>query len=177
MPLILITGMSTSGKSTIANELIKRGYVAYDTEHNGISAWYNKKTGKKAAEFGEMPERTAEWLSRHEWRISMDWVAKIAEEANVKTIFLCGGAANEEAVRELCQNVFWLQTDEATIRDRIARPRDHDYGTNPHELKVILEGNQKKETVYRNSGAVIIDATKSVDEVVEAILTVVQITD
>jgi nucleoside-triphosphatase THEP1 len=43
MSLILITGVSTSGKSTIAQELVKRGYESYDTEHNGISAWYNRE--------------------------------------------------------------------------------------------------------------------------------------
>ena len=55
MSLTLITGTSTSGKSAVAKELVKRGYEAYDTEHNGISAWYNKKTNKRAAEFGEIP--------------------------------------------------------------------------------------------------------------------------
>lgn len=76
MPLILITGTSTSGKSAVAKELVKRGYEAYDMEHNGISAWYNKKTGKRAAEFGEMPVRSEAWLSKHEWRTSMDWLIK-----------------------------------------------------------------------------------------------------
>lgn len=72
VPLILITGISTSGKSTIAKELVKRGYEAYDTEHNGISAWYNKETNERAAEFGQVPERTKEWMDQHEWRMSMD---------------------------------------------------------------------------------------------------------
>jgi tRNA uridine 5-carbamoylmethylation protein Kti12 len=30
MPLILITGTSTSGKSAVARELVKRSYEAYD---------------------------------------------------------------------------------------------------------------------------------------------------
>jgi adenylate kinase family enzyme len=69
MSLILITGSSTSGKSTIAKELVKRGYEAYDTEHNGVSGWHNKATGKWVAGFGEMPERTSTWFSQHEWVI------------------------------------------------------------------------------------------------------------
>lgn len=170
MPLILITGISTSGKSSIAKELVKRGYIAYDTEHNGISAWYDKQTGEKVSEFGEMPERTAEWLNRHEWRISMEWVIKKAEEAKNSLIFLCGGGANEKEVQALCQYVVWLNTDEATIQERVARPRDHDYGTNSHELTAILEENRKKEADYRGSGAIMIDATKPLDEVVDTIL-------
>jgi len=69
--LILITGISTSGKSSIATELIGRGYEAYDTEHNGISAWFNKETGERAAEFGHVADRTKEWMDRHEWRMSI----------------------------------------------------------------------------------------------------------
>jgi dephospho-CoA kinase len=65
MPLILITGSSTSGKSTVANALTERGYEAYDLERNGISAWHNKQTGERVAEFKDMPERAAHWLGQH----------------------------------------------------------------------------------------------------------------
>lgn len=145
MSLILVTGISTSGKSTIAKELIGRGYEAYDTEHNGISAWFNKETGKRVAEFGEMPERTPQWLDQHEWLISKDWVAEMATKAKNKPIFLCGGSSNEPEIRKMCQKVIWLKTDEATIRKRAVIPRDHDYGTKPHELAKAIGGNNHKE--------------------------------
>jgi shikimate kinase len=170
MPPILITGISTSGKSTIAKELARRGYEAYDTEHDGISAWFNKETSERAAEFGQIPERTKEWMDKHEWRMSMDWVRQKAEEATSKPIFLCGGGANEPEVRDLCGKVIWLKTDEATIRSRVNNPRDHTYGTKPHELKRILESNKRKEVEYLACGAVMIDARRSIDEVVDEIL-------
>lgn len=74
--------------------LIVKGHEAYDTEHNGISAWFNKKTGERTAEFGEVPERTKEWFDQHEWLISKDWVTEIAAEAKNKTVFLCGGGSD-----------------------------------------------------------------------------------
>lgn len=174
MPLILVTGISTSGKSTIAKELRNHGYEAYDTEHNGISAWFNKKMGKRAAEFGKMPERTKEWLDEHEWLISKDWVTKIAAEAKNKPIFLCGGAANEPEIRAMCDKVIWLKTNEATIRQRVNNPRDHDYGTKPHELIAIIESNKRKETEYEGCGATMIDATQPITKVVGDIILVIQ---
>lgn len=170
MSLIFITGVSTSGKSTVANELSKRGYEAYDTEHNGISAWYNKKSGERAVGFGEMPERTEEWLSRHQWLISAGWVAKMAVKAKAKPVFLCGGSANEAEIRELCDVVIWLKTDETTIRRRVNIPRDHDYGTKPHELTHIIESYKQKEIEYTAYGAAMVDATKSIDEVIADLL-------
>ena len=170
MPLILITGTSTSGKSTVAKELIKRGYEAYDTEHDGISAWHNKETGKRAAEFGEMPERTEEWLNQHEWLISIDWVTELAKKAAGKPIFLCGGSSNEAEVRAMCQKVIWLKTNEKTIRQRVINPRDHDYGTKPHELAAAVENNKQKEAEYREIGAVMVDATQPIEDVTKDVL-------
>src|SRR4051794_25666285 len=103
--LILVAGTSTSGKSTVAKELTKRGYEAYDTEHNGISAWYNKKSGKRVAGFNEMPERTDAWLNQHHWLISSEWLNEIADKAKHKLIFLCGSGDNESKVRKLCDKV------------------------------------------------------------------------
>ncbi len=177
MPLILITGTSTAGKSAIAKELTKQGYEAYDTEHDGISAWYNRETGERAAEFGEMPERTEEWLNLHEWLISIDWVDEIAEKAADKPIFLCGGSSNEAEVRAKCQKVIWLKTDEKTIRKRVLNPRDHDYGTKPHELAAAIEDNRKKEAEYQELGAIIVDATRSIEDVVSTILKVAEFGD
>src|SRR4051812_47573380 len=131
MPLIFITGTSTAGKSTIAKELSKLGYEAYDTEHDDMSAWFNRETGKRAARFNEMPERTKEWLDQHEWLIDVKRVAQLAQESqtNGSQIFLCGGSSNEAEIRAICDQTVWLKTTEETIRKRVLNPRDHDYGT------------------------------------------------
>lgn len=172
MSLIFITGISTSGKSTIATELQNRGYEAYDTEHNGMSAWFNKETGERTAEFGEMPERSKEWLDKHEWLISTERVAELAKKAQQgdKSIFLCGGSANEPEVRAMCSIVVWLKTDEQTIRKRVNNPRDHDYGTRPHELIRAIKANEEKEAEYREYGASMVDATEPIETVVGEIL-------
>lgn len=170
MALIFVTGISTSGKSAIAKELLRHGYEAYDTEHNGISAYYNKKTGERAAEFGQAPERTNEWLEQHEWLISIDWVKQMSKEAQDKPIFLCGGGSNESKVRALCQKIIWLQTDEATIRERVHLPRDHDYGTKPHELERAIAMNELKEAEYTQLGADIVDARRPFEEVLDDVI-------
>jgi shikimate kinase len=170
MPLVLVTGVSTSGKSSVAKELSKRGYEAYDTEHNGISAWYNKKTYERVAEFNEAPERSDEWWNRHEWRISEDWLNKIADKSKGNLIFICGGFANEAYVRSICKEVIWLKTNEETIRKRVIVPRDHDYGTLPNELIRIISANERKQAEYESLGAVIIDATLPLERVIDEIL-------
>lgn len=170
MALIFITGISTSGKSSAAKELAQRGYEAHDLEHNGISAWYHKEKGTRDAEFGQVPERTKEWADAHEWRVSMDFIHDIAKKAADKPIFLCGGGANEKDIIALCDKAIWLKTDEKTIRERVNIPRDHTYGTKPHELAAVIEGNRLKEQEFEKMGAIMIDARRPFDEVIDEIL-------
>lgn len=170
--LIFITGISTSGKSTMTKELTRRDYEAYDLEHNGISAWFHKEKGTRDAEFGQVPDRSKEWADAHEWRVSMDWINDIAEKAVDKPIFLCGGGANEKDIIALCNKVIWLKTDEQTIRSRVNIPRDHTYGTHPHELAEAIEGNIRKEKEYEQIGAIMIDSRRPLDDVVTDVLKV-----
>jgi shikimate kinase len=172
MPLAFITGISTAGKSTAAKELSELGYETYDTEHDGMSAYFNKATHERAAGFNEAPERTEAWLSQHEWLIDEGKIASLQKkaEAENKIIFLCGGSENEPAIHVMCKWVIWLMTDEETIRKRVNNPRDHDYGTRPHELAIAIASNKKKEAEYRNNGAIIIDSRQSIHAVIEQIL-------
>lgn len=170
MSLIFVSGISTSGKSTIARELTKLGYEAYDTEHNGISAWFNKETGERAAEFGKVPSRTPEWMNQHHWLISEDWVKQKTIEAKDKTIFLCGGSSDMTKIAPMLDKIIWLKTDEATIRKRVNNPRDHTYGTKPHELRKILKENIEQEQQYKDLGAIMVDARRPLEQVVDEVV-------
>jgi gluconate kinase len=172
MSLIFITGISTSGKSTMAGELMLRGYEAHDLEHNGISAWFHKEKGTRDAEFGKVPERTKEWADSHEWRVSMDRIHDIAKQSEDKLIFLCGGGANEKDIIALCDKVIWLKTDDETIRQRVNIPRDHSYGTKPHEFTAIIGSNKTKEREYEEMDAILVDARQPINEVVTDVIKV-----
>ncbi|HJQ09317.1 MAG TPA: hypothetical protein VJ836_07605 [Candidatus Saccharimonadales bacterium] len=69
MPLVYITGPSGSGKSTVRNELIMRGYETYDTDEDGMSAWYNNQTLEPVERPAEK-DRTPDWYEKHDYRLS-----------------------------------------------------------------------------------------------------------
>ena len=48
MLLIFVIGMSGSGKTTVKEELLRRGCTAYDTDDYGLTVWINKHTGQPA---------------------------------------------------------------------------------------------------------------------------------
>lgn len=170
MPLIYITGNSGAGKSSIRKELQRRGYEAHDTDNDGITAWINKVTN----ELVERPEsesaRTKEWYDQHEWKMSRQKVEEFAANAKDKLIFLCGSPSNADDMLDLYDKVVCLVVDKDTLKNRIASRTDHDFGKAPDELESILGWHDAFEGRYRDMGAVMIDATKPVEAVVDEIL-------
>src|SRR5215471_18443927 len=95
MKKYLIFGLSGSGKSTVQKELQRRGYHAIETDFEpGLSAWINKRTGKKAPE--TTPPFTQAWLDKHEWNWDKDRVESLLQDTSQDAIFFCGGANNME---------------------------------------------------------------------------------
>jgi uridine kinase len=166
MPLIYITGPSGAGKSTVRKELQKRGYEAHDIDEDGMSAWYNIETGKKVQR-PDPPERPADWYDHHRYRMSPERVKVLAERAKDKTIFLCGIPANDLELAEYYDKVICLVIDEETMKHRVANRDTNTFGKSPEELKLMLFWHGKMLERYKNFGAVMIDATQTIEVVVD----------
>ena len=170
MSLILITGSAGSGKTTIRAELQKRGCEAYDTDSDGFSSWHNKGTGQavKSPPTNRLPQ---EWYEQHDWVLSATKVSKLAEQATNKTIFLCGTVGNKREILDLFSQIILLNIDEETLKTRLAhRNGGNEFGKQQHELVRILDWHKTVEKDYRELGAVIIDATRPIETVVENII-------
>jgi hypothetical protein len=86
-------------------------------------------------------------------------------------VFLCGTADGDASVWHLFSKVLALVADVPTIRRRIdAHPNQ--FGKAPEELAAVLGWQASYETDYRGYGAIIIDATRPLGEVVYEILAV-----
>ncbi|MDP4038439.1 MAG: AAA family ATPase [bacterium] len=170
MPLIYITGNSGAGKSTIRKELQKRGYEAHDTDENGITCWYNKQTGKKVEKPPELKDRTQEWYTKHDWRVSRKRIEELVSRAKDRSVFLCGTTANENKVWDLFSTVIFLTIDIETLKHRLATRTNNEFGKTSVELRNILSQHKLSEEINRKFGAIMIDATQSVPKVVDKLL-------
>lgn len=170
MSLIYITGISGVGKSTIRDELINRGYDAYDTDEGDIANWSNKQTGIKADGPDARQDRTKEWLEQHEWIMSKERILELAGETSNRTVFLCGMASYQEDLRDLFSEVICLELDEENIKHRIVTRTTNNFGKSKDELEDILSWHKSFEEENRKKGALMIDAAKPVEEIVDEIL-------
>ncbi|HSH55499.1 MAG TPA: AAA family ATPase [Candidatus Limnocylindrales bacterium] len=173
MPLISIIGVSGSGKSTILQELQKRGFEAHGVDEEGLADWIDRLTGAVVPFPHDDPNQNIhDWYEKHRWVSSIEQTTKLKKLANAsgKTIFLAGMAEEEDKVRHLCDKVIYLAVDADTLRQRILNRVDNDFGKTPEEMEIIIGWLRDNDNKYRNSGAIVVDASSSVEEVVENVI-------
>lgn len=170
MSLIYITGMTGAGKSSTRKELQDRGYEAHDTDEDGITSWHNKITGEATKRPADANDRTKEWYAEHDWNMSRPKIEELAARAKDRPVFLCGITSNDIEMWDLFGKVICLTIDEETLRRRIANRTDNDFGKAPDELSNILRWHKSAEEDYKQWGAVMIDATRPLSEVVDDVI-------
>lgn len=166
MPLYYITGLSGSGKSTLHSYLKSLGYTAVDGDE-GICNWHSTKTGEQAS---SPITHTLEWLAEHQWLADRAKVASLRLLANHQPVFLCGTSMNDEDFLDLVDDVFFLEMDEYTLRQRLANRTTSNWGKHPDELLFVLLNMQRTETLHRACGSHFIPAILPVHEIAEQIL-------
>jgi thymidylate kinase len=73
-------------------------------------------------------------------------------------------------VWNLIDRALYLDVDERTLRERLARRTNNDVGKDPSELAVILGWHGATADTCRRFGIEPVDATRPIDEVVDDIL-------
>ncbi|MGV9363915.1 AAA family ATPase [Amycolatopsis sp. NPDC003731] len=164
MPLVWVTGNAGAGKSAVCALLKERGELAVDADNEGYHHWADRTTGEVVT---DPPDPVpAGWLDRFGWRISRAKVEALAARTAGGVAFFCGCPENHEDVRDLFDLVICLVIDEDTLRHRLMTRTSNSFGKHPEELAAALADN-----AYRHPGATIVDATRPLPEVADAILT------
>ncbi|MDR7071589.1 AAA family ATPase [Fictibacillus barbaricus] len=155
----LIEGVSGTGKTTVCNELQRRGYHAIHGDRE-LAYQGDPETGTPTD--GSKPEN-------HIWHV--DKVKALVANQNEAVTFFCGGSRNFPKFIDLFDAVFVLEVDLETclqrIDERVALDPT-DWGGRPEEREMISRLHQTKEGVPKNG--IIIDATAPIDYVVDEII-------
>jgi adenylate kinase family enzyme len=163
----LIEGVSGTGKTTVAEELQRRGYHVIHGDR-ALAYRGNPETGEPVEEpAGESVTDNITWRHRH-WIWNVDKVRSLAADQRYANAFFCGGARNLHHFIDLFDEVFVLNVDLDTLNHRLAgRPGD-EFGGKPSERELIRRLHATKEDTPK--GGVAIDATAPIERVVDEIL-------
>lgn len=142
----LISGLPGTGKTSVCNELLTRG-------HNAIDA-----------------DRIFGHQSGNDWLWDKSSVEKVTGDTSDETVFICGSASNRDEYIPLFERVFILHVDDATLEHRLRHRSNNNFGKDPVVLARQIARNQGVKEYSIKRGRIVIDATQSVDRVVNNIL-------
>jgi broad-specificity NMP kinase len=162
----LITGVAGTGKSTIAKELRRRGYAAYDVEE-GFSYHINKQTGERAS-YPTNP--TPEWYERHERVFDEAVLMNLLKKHAGEPLFICSITANQAKFYPQFDKIFLLTAPDDVITYRLGTRTNNYFGRHPLELQRVIGRHQQFDDEMLAIDAQPVDSTRPIGAVADEIL-------
>ena len=163
-----ITGVSGTGKSTVAEELNKRGFFAIDQDSRvyGLCKWKHNTT-KEDAQFQYGIGK--EFLEANDWYCDVPKLEQLLETATGPA-FVCGVTANQDDYLNLFDKVFLLQCSPETFSKRIDERENNQFGKDPSEKEHILGWYEDLERGLISKGAIVINCEAATSDIADEIL-------
>lgn len=151
----LVEGLSGTGKSSVYEELVRRGHTAISTDRTWSSS-ADPETGLP----GGLPGHDT-WMWDRQQAITE------LERPDPEVLFVCGSSRNRDRFLQYFTKVFNLRVDDDTMRRRLEARTEDDWGLGQDGVELMLELNR---TDQGPAGAIDVDATQPLDQVVDELL-------
>jgi shikimate kinase len=147
---VLVTGMSGTGKSSVVRELAARGFKAVDTD----DGWSEPVPG-----------------GRQMWR--EDAIEALLATEDTDVLFVAGCEENQARFHARFDHIVLLSAPREILLERLAARTGNPYGKEPEELGRVLDDLEDVEPLLRRVADHEIRTTIPLNQVVTAILRVV----
>ena len=152
MTVVLVTGMSGTGKSAVLAELGRRGHQVVDTDYGGYSE--------------EVPS-DGEGGSEQLWR--EDRIEALLDGHDEGALFISGCVANQAKFYPRFDAVVLLSVPEEVILERVATRDANDFGKSDAERRRILHDLATFEPLLRQGATAEIDTRAPLEHVADAL--------
>ena len=164
---IFITGVAGSGKSVVCDELNKLGYKAYGIEDIAGLFKIVDKTGKQAENYDN---DNLESIKQADWICDKNKLQRLMRKNSEGIVFYCGTASNLDDLLTLFDKIFLLNVSQKVLRERLSPRSSTDFGRTHEVQRWIFSWKKWWEDHMREKGAVIINANRSLREIVNDIV-------
>jgi len=173
----LVEGRSGSGKTTVCDELLRRGYQAIHGDR--VLAYQgDPETGEPDPVTSEIPNGSGHprncdcteclaWLDKR-WIWNLDRVRSLIADQDEPMTFFCGGARNVSKIIDLFDGVFILTVDLETLLQRLARRPEDEFGGRQSERDFVGRLYPTSEGIP--SDGIVINTDRPVEQVVDEII-------
>ncbi len=163
----LIEGVSGAGKTSVCQELCRRGYAAINGDRE-LAYQGEPATGEETEGLDSEAE------AQHKYHIwDVEKVKRLVANQDDEATFFCGGSRNYKQFIDLFDKIFVLDVDAKTLNERLDSRPDDDWGKRKSERELILRLHTTKEDTP--SISIEIDATQPLVSVVDEVLSHVRI--
>lgn len=169
MKRIYITGVSGTGKTTISNELKKRGILSLDISIKNPNLdcyWENKKT-KERVQY--KPDADMEWFKLH-GRICDPVVLKNYLNNHKEIVVITGLASNQDEYLDIFDEVILLQCKEEVFLNRMENRTTNLFGKKQIEREQMLGWYKDFEKNLIQKGAKPLNNDGDISEIVERVI-------
>ena len=149
VPIVLVTGMSGTGKSTALVELAQRGFRTVDTDEPGWSTWSERAGG-------------------YVW--DEDLIGELLATENDPALYLSGTVSNQGRFYPRFDAIVLLSAPPAVLLSRLASRTTNRYGKTADERDLILQHFAEVEPLLRKTCTHEIDATQPIGDVVAKLI-------
>ena len=150
--VVLVTGMSGTGKSTALVELARRGHRVVDTDYGGWTEDVSSSDGRE---------------SERLWR--EDRIDVLLGEHDAGVLFVSGCVSNQGKFYPRFDAVVLLSAPADVILGRVAARGTNDYGKTDAQRDLIVHDLVTVEPLLRAGATAEIDTRAPLDEVVDAL--------
>ena len=142
---VLLTGMSATGKSTLVQELRRRGHLAYDADDDGFAE----------------PRAGGRWG----WRV--DRVAELLAQSTDGPLFFAG--CSEEQIELPFDYRVLLTAPRYVLLERLRTRTTNSYGRDGAEVANVLADLDAVEPLLRRSADLVLSTTAPVSSVADTV--------
>ena len=166
---ILITGIGGSGKTTLVEELSKRGNIGIDLDKTSLCFWVNKITGEKAKyTAGAGPA----WIENHSWKLDVQGLVSLLRTFPSEKNVYIGGKIASSQIKEifpLFDKVFLLRPSDGVLahRQSTRTNKENKFAKSKEEQEHLRVGRIKFEEACLENGATSVDADKPIKEILD----------
>ncbi len=169
---VFITAVSGVGKSAVVNELVERGYTAYDADDRDLNL--TRLEVKETGEPVDWPEGFVDW-SYYSWNADEDRLKELLAEND--TVFVAGFLGNQEKLYHHFDKLVALTVDPVEHERRLTTRPKREVGDDDKNNQRRLERYSMHMAKFATSGFVMVDNAGSVESTVDQIEQIAELKD
>jgi gluconate kinase len=151
----LVEGLSGAGKSSVYEELTRRGSKAISTDR----AWAYHADPETGLPGGPIRHDNFLW--------DLQKAVSDLESPEPELLFVCGSSRNRDRFLPYFTKIFNLRIDDDTMRRRLQERTEDDWPLGQEGVELMLRLNLSDE---KPAGAIDVDATQPLNQVVDELL-------